>query len=90
MSGETKKDTLGFKLKIKNDYTFIFGKEKGVPFVELTNHNPYTETKTMRAFNVDPAKKTGRFGLQLQTGIGYTGKIQPYIGVGVGYTIWRF
>ena len=33
-------------------------------------------------------EKNRRFGFGIQAGIGYCGKISPYIGVGVQYRIW--
>jgi len=71
-----KKDSTKFNLKVKNSYTTIIGREKvGLfkykPFVEVINHNPYSETKKIRTYQVS-LPRANKLGLGLQAGYGLT------------------
>lgn len=81
---------LEFGLTVRNEYTFTIGEEKGKPFVELTNKNPYTDTQYLRTFQVS-SPKPKKFGIGFQAGIGVMSefKLSPYIGAGVSYNFIR-
>lgn len=70
------KDTVLTDLLIRNSYSVIIGEEKKgflkkrKPFVQVINKNPYTETESLRTYEVHKIYKK-RFG------------VGPYIGVGV-------
>jgi hypothetical protein len=90
LSGKGLNDSLDFDLKVKNEYTIAIGYEKKKPFVEITNHNPYTETSYLRTFEVK-VPKASRFGLGIQAGYGISKNgLSPYIGLGGQYIILRF
>jgi hypothetical protein len=90
LSGKGLNDSLDFDLKVKNEYTIAIGYEKKKPFVEITNHNPYTETSYLRTFEVK-VPKASRFSLGIQAGYGITKNVlSPYFGLGGQYTILRF
>ncbi len=94
------KDTTDIGISLSNAYTVVIGREKPkgfkalfkpkVPFVEVTNENPYTSTKTIRAYQVK-SPKPKRFGIGVQVGYGLTLDkypiLRPYIGVGFNYNI---
>jgi hypothetical protein len=96
------KDSTSFELGIQNSYTVVLGREKSkgfkalfkpkVAFAEVTNENPYTSTKTIRAYQVKTPKPK-RFGIGVHVGYGltfdknYTPIIRPYIGIGFQYNI---
>lgn len=93
------KDSTRLKLEIINKYDLIIGEEpipgtgflginrKTRPFSEVTNLNPYSQTKTIRTYSVKqlPAAKK-RIGLGIQVGYDPIRK-QSYIGAGVQYNI---
>lgn len=86
------KDSTHIDLKIINSYDVVIGKEKGKWFANVTNHNPYSSTKSMRAYNVETEKvRQKRVNLAIFGGYGYnlqgTVKSTPLIGVGLSYTI---
>lgn len=90
------KDSTNLDLKVTNKYSVIIGEKrdkwysKKYPVVEVTNKNPYDNIKTLRAFEVKNNQKT-RLGLGLSAGWGVSPKsIQPYIGVGINYTLIKF
>lgn len=35
-------------------------------------------------------EKAGKWHLGVQAGVGYTGKIEPYIGIGITYSLWEW
>lgn len=92
-------DSSRLSLKVNNKYSVVFGKEptgflglgKGKPFAEVKNHNPYTKTTNLRAFEVI-APPPKRFGLGLIGGymISNNFTFEFAIGVGVSYNIIRF
>lgn len=87
------KDSTLFKLKVKNRYSILIGREKiGFmkyrPIVEVTNQNPYTDTKSLRAFEVKDTRPKQRISLGIQAGYGITLKgLSPYIGLGANFKI---
>ena len=87
-------DSTQFELKVKNEYAVLIGKDDALfrkprYYVEVTNKNPYSETKTLRTYQVDYPTPS-RFGIGIQTGITYDGHVKPYIGIGIQYTILSF
>jgi hypothetical protein len=88
-----RKDSVHADLKIINDYTVILGKEKGVWFANVINHNPYSVTKSMRSYNVIvPKIRQKRVNLAVFGGYGGcntqgTIRTGPIVGVGISYTI---
>jgi|VirMetMinimDraft_7_1064189.scaffolds.fasta_scaffold02852_5 hypothetical protein len=82
-------------LKLKNSYSVVIGEEKQgwfkkpIPFVEISNDSPYSETTAVRSYKVSTAKKK-RFGMGVYTGYGATrirdGTIQTGLQFGVGLT----
>ena len=97
---EASKDSIGLDLKVKNDYLVVIGREKsgflglgkGTPFVEVTNNNPYTETKSIITYSVTD-EKPRKFGVGIIAGYGVTAVNivpQPMLGVGLSYNLIRF
>lgn len=86
------KDTTTLDLQVKGKYKVVIGSIKDgwfkhKPIVEVTNYNPYTDTKSLRAFEVKDNRKN-RISLGLQGGYGITLKgLSPYIGMGFNYKI---
>lgn len=62
---ETNKDSAKIDIKIKNNYSVVIGEDKtgflglGKPktFAEVVNHNPYTETKSLKVYVTDKPKR---------------------------------
>lgn len=82
------KDSIHYDLTIRNKYSVVIGYEKNVPYAEITNFNPYSETKDMRTYSVImPAKKRIGIGFHAGYGISATG-LSPYIGVGFSYNLF--
>ncbi len=91
------KDSVGLKLGVLNEYTLVIGEEKvektgflGIGaktrfFSEVTNHNPYSTTPTLRTYSVKSTIKPKRLSLGVQGGYNILGK--PYVGVGLQYNI---
>lgn len=91
------KDSTTLTLKIKNSYSVIVGKErkglfkKSVPFVEVINENPYTETKSLRTYQVKlPRQKRFGIGPTIGVGINNNFRISPFLGIGVQYNLIKF
>jgi hypothetical protein len=94
------KDSTSFELGIQNSYTVVLGREKAksfkglfkpkIAFAEVTNENPYTSTKSIRAYQVK-VPKPKRFGIGIHVGYGLIlDKVpifKPYIGIGLQYNI---
>lgn len=93
-----------FSLHINNDYSVVIGEEnrglfrKTKPFVEITNHNPYTETKVLRTYQVTP-KRQKRWGVgpnfsvsAIPVLIGGSMSLQflPTVGIGIQYNFINF
>lgn len=86
------RDSTKVDLKIINAYDVVLGKENGKWFATVTNHNPYSSTQSMRAYNVEvPKTRQKRISLAILGGYGFNlqGQVRasPIIGIGVGYTI---
>lgn len=82
-------------LSIYNDYSVVIGEEKvgflkpRKTFVEITNYNPYSTISTLKSYRV--SQKKTHFTVGIQAGYGITTKgLGPYLGVGVGYTLFKF
>lgn len=99
--GETlaTKDLTKLSLTVKNEYSVVVGSEKtgflGLgkrnPFVQVTNKNPYTETKTLKSYQVKmpPPKRFG-LGVFVGYGIGANLQVGPVIAVGGSFNLIRF
>jgi len=87
-----KKDNTSLSLKFKNKYDIIIGREKAGlfktrPFVEVINHNPYSENKKLRTYQVSLPKQ--KWNLGLQAGYGITTKgLGGYAGLGINYKVF--
>ena len=88
---------LSLDLKVKNEYSVIVGEEKqGLfkkpkPFVEVLNHNPYSETESLKTYQVSNNVRVKRFGIgpNISAGFDDTG-FSWYIGFGLQYNLIRF
>lgn len=80
-------DSTSLHLKVKNAYSVLIGSEriglfKRKPIVEVTSLNPYTDIRSLRAFEVkDTRKERFSFGIQMGYGVTLHG-LGPYLGVG--------
>lgn len=90
------KDSTSVDLHIKNDYSVVIGNEsqgwfkKPKTFVEVTNKNPYTETKTLRTYKVSiPREKKFGIGPIVGYGVG-PNTTGVFIGIGLQYTLIKF
>ena len=89
--------SLSLDLKVKNEYSVIVGEEKqGLfkkpkPFVEVLNHNPYSETESLRTYQVSNNVRVKRFGIgpNISTGLDNKG-FSWYIGFGLQYNLIKF
>lgn len=82
-----------YSLKVKNSYSVIIGQEsqgwfkRPKPFVEIINKNPYSETKSLRTYEV-ALPRIKKFVVGPGVNIGIDGKVTP--GVNLTYGIIRF
>ena len=88
---------LSLDLKVKNEYSVIVGEEKqGLfkkpkPFVEVLNHNPYSETKSLKTYQVSNNVRVKRFGIGPNISVGFNDKgFSWFIGIGLQYNLIRF
>ena len=89
--------SLSLDLKVKNEYSVIVGEEKqGLfkkpkPFVEVLNHNPYSETESLRTYQVS-TPKLKRWGVGPQRGFGLNSNFTTgaYVGIGLHYSFFNF
>ena len=89
--------SLSLDLKVKNEYSVIVGEEKqGLfkkpkPFVEVLNHNPYSETESLRTYQVS-TPKLKRWGVGPQIGFGLNSNFTTgaYVGIGLHYSFFNF
>lgn len=78
-------------LSIVNKYAVILGYEKKKPFVDVINFNPYSSTKILRSYQVSiPKQKVWGIGFSSGVCIGNGLKFQPYLGIGINYSIIKF
>ena len=89
--------SLSLDLKVKNEYSVIVGEEKqGLfkkpkPFVEVLNHNPYSETKSLKTYQVSNNVRVKRFGIGPNISVGFNDKgFSWFIGFGLQYNLIRF
>ena len=89
--------SLSLDLKVKNEYSVIVGEEKqGLfkkpkPFVEVLNHNPYSETESLRTYQVSNNVRVKRFGIGPNISVGFNDKgFSWFIGIGLQYNLIRF
>lgn len=92
------KDTSYIDIEVKNDFlvSLYYERDKGIknilkpkyPVVELTNKNPYTNTKDLRVVNINDRRKTGTsIGLGVGYGITDNFQLKPFIGISLHKTI---
>ena len=88
---------LSLDLKVKNEYSVIVGEEKqGLfkkpkPFVEVLNHNPYSETENLKTYQVSNNVRVKRFGIGPNISVGFNDKgFSWFIGIGLQYNLIRF
>ena len=88
---------LSLDLKVKNEYSVIVGEEKqGLfkkpkPFVEVLNHNPYSETESLKTYQVSNNVRVKRFGIGPNISVGFNDKgFSWFIGIGLQYNLIRF
>jgi|GEM_PF-4509131 len=86
-------DSVLLGLRVRSEYTVATGYEKRglfsrpVPFVEVTNKNPWTETVALGGYRVSLPREKG-FGIGPVAGLGADGKF--FVGVGVQWRVWGF
>lgn len=91
-----KNDSTFYNLMVYNKYSVVLGEDKeglfkkSKSFVEITNHNPYSETTSLRTYQVTQKKK--HFSIGPQLGLGITSDVQFnfYVGVGIQYSLIKF
>ena len=88
---------LSLDLKVKNEYSVILGEEeqglfkKPKPFVEVLNHNPYSETESLKTYQVSNNVRVKRFGIGPNISAGLDDKgFSWYIGFGLQYNLIKF
>lgn len=87
----------GLNFKIKNEYEVIIGQDKkslfkkGKSFAEVKNLNPYTETTSLRTYQVS-TPKLKRWGVGPQIGFGLNSNFTTgaYVGIGLHYSFFNF
>ena len=91
------RDSTMLDIKIKNSYSIVIGSEKqGLfkktkPYVEVTNKNPFSETESLRTYQVSlPRQKRFSLGISVNYGIGKGFEFQPFVGIGIQYNLIRF
>ena len=94
------KDSVYYDLIVTNKYSVIIGEEKERLFkpprlyVEVINENPYSETTSLRTYQVSNNIKPKRFsiGPMLGVGISYDKRFifTPVIGIGLQYSLVKF
>ncbi len=86
-------------LKVRNDYVVLIGSEKSgllgfgkrKPFAQVTNKNPYSETISLRSYQVSmPKTKRVGIGPMAGYGIGNGFKNGFFIGIGIQYNLIKF
>ena len=93
-----------FSLNVANDYSLVIGEEsrgffkRKETFAEVTNHNPYTTTKTLRTYQV-AVQRQKRWGvgpnfsvsaIPVLTGGSQFLQFLPTVGIGVQYNFINF
>lgn len=91
----TTKDSTTLDLQINNKYDVVVGYENGKPFAEVTNYNPYSTFKTMRATTITaPSKKRVVVSGSVGYGAFYDNqsknvKLGPGVTIGLGYKFFE-
>lgn len=91
-------DSIHYILEVKNKYSVIIGEEfqgwfkPKKSFVEVINENPYTETKSLKAYSVKNNIKKRNFGLGPLIGYGFDENLDSkfFIGIGLQYNLIKF
>lgn len=90
-------DSTSISQKIFNEYSITIGREpqgflglgKSKAFGEVKNLNPFSETTTLRTYQV-ALPRPKRWVIGPSAGATFDGTIKPYIGVGVTYGLIKF
>jgi acyl carrier protein len=82
-------------LKTYDKYSLVIGEEKAgflkkKTYAEITNHNPFTQTKTLKTYQTQQKKKHFSVGPNISLGLGNDLVIRPYVGFGVQYSMFEF
>ena len=94
------RDSIDLDLSIANEYHVVMGRDrsgflglvKRRPFAEVTNLNPYSETKSIKTYSVDRTRPL-RWGIGPYVGYGWSdGGIRPGFttGISLNYNLIRF
>lgn len=87
-------DSTQINLKVKNDYSIVQGIDrsgfKRKPYVEIINHNPYSETKVLRTYQIKSNEKRFSIGPQIGYGLVINNKPSFYVGIGLQYNLISF
>lgn len=96
------RDSTKLKLLTRNEYAVIIGSEPryaGIGgfftspryFAEVINSNPYTETTSLRAYQLK-MPKIKRFGVgpYIGFGIDYQARVTVSLGLSVHWSVWQF
>mgnify|MGYP000698392431 CR=1 FL=1 len=92
-------DSTSYRMQTVNEYSLTIGLEKkgllglgkSIPFAEVTNQNPYTQTEALRTYQVSlPKPKNISIGPNISYSLGADLKLQPTIGIGIQYSLIRF
>lgn len=85
------KDSITPNLRVHNEYDVVIKEEKGVPYANITNKNPFSSTTTYKTYNVT-VPKPSNFGVGAIVGPGIStqGTFHGFVGVGIYYNFFRF
>lgn len=87
---ERRGDSSIWNLQTRDDLSIAIVEDKGRKYAEVTNHNPYSNTKNLRLWQFSESeKKKKNWGIGIQAGYGISAspgiKVSPYIGVGISW-----
>lgn len=96
IQGSVNNEQTKLDIEMTNQYTVAVVKKKKWKEeyeVIVTNENPYSSTKELKAYKVT-SPKPKRFGIGIQAGYGVViGKVivpAPYVGIGLSYNLIKF
>lgn len=90
-STQSSKDSTLVHVSMVNEYSVVIGEQKGKPFADIINYNPYSTVQKVRTFQVStPKPKKFGVGFLIGVGINSEGRLLPTIGAGLTYTPIRF
>jgi len=79
-------------IKVENEYSVSLVKNKKKYEAIVKNYNPYSSISEISAVSLQGLPRNKKFGIGLQIGYGINSsfKIQPYLGVGISYNVFKF